>query len=315
MRWSRHVMADAPETVQSTNIASPFGGRARLVQTLDVSTLIAKYRHKCGIDVARWFSGLRAIHLYECTETGFRFWQPACIAGDEVFYHLVGSAWMQYYRTNRWEYGIARDFVKKHRDVLEIGAGRGFFLKSLEGVTNHAVGLELNGEAISTKVTKFPIEHAQLPDIVKRHPESFDVVCAFQVLEHIVDPCEFLNDAIRCLRNDGLVILSTPNLDYPPFRRQEDAFDLPPHHVGHFSELVFRNIARKLKLDVIAMRKEPRSYVPHHDNTRAGESIGRRYATTVMRGACNLLYRLRRAPGPNILVVMRKHSKPSSVLI
>lgn len=315
MLWSRDDMADAPAPVQSTNIASPFGGSARLVQTLEVSTLIAKYRHKCGIDVARWLNGLRAIHLYECTETGFRFWQPSSIAGDEDFYHLVGTAWKQYYRTDRWEYGIARDFVKKHRDVLEIGAGRGFFLKSLEAVTHHALGLELNGEAISSKVTKFPIEHALLRDTVKRHPESFDVVCAFQVLEHIVDPSQLLKDAIRCLRNDGLVILSTPSLDYPPFRRQEDAFDLPPHHVGHFNESVFRNIARNLKLEVVAIRKEPRRAVPYMDNTRAGESIGRRCATTVVSSACNLLYRLRRAPGPNILVVMRKSSQPSSALL
>ena len=308
-------MTSAPATTQPSVIDSPFGGSARLVQTLDVSILIAKYRHKCAIDVSRWFSGLCDIHLYECTETGFRFWQPASIAGDEVFYHLVGAAWMQYYRTDRWEYRIARDFVKQHRQVLEIGAGRGFFLKSLEGVTNHAVGLELNREAISSKVTKFSIEHAQLPDIVNRHAESFDVVCAFQVLEHIVDPCELLKDAVRCLRDHGLVILSTPNLDYPPFRRQDDAFDLPPHHVGHFSESIFRNIACKMKLEVIAIRKEPRRHVPHRDNTGVDESLGRRYATTLISGVCNVLYRLQRAPGPNIMVVMQKNSDPSSALI
>jgi SAM-dependent methyltransferase len=41
---------------------------------------------------------------------------------------------------------------------------------------------------------------------------SFDLVASFQVIEHLVDPTDYLREIVRVLRPAGALLLTTPNL-------------------------------------------------------------------------------------------------------
>jgi SAM-dependent methyltransferase len=43
-------------------------------------------------------------------------------------------------------------------------------------------------------------------------PASFELVVSFQVIEHLVDPSDYLREIARVLRPGGTLLLSTPNL-------------------------------------------------------------------------------------------------------
>jgi len=137
-------------------IQGPFGP-AKRVLSLPVKEILAAYRIKCGADVSRCFEGLAEVDLYECQVTGHRFWRPETIAADEETYHLLSAAWPGYYRSDRWEYRFVRNALRRTDNVLEVGCGRGNFLRSLEGRVLNASGIELNTEAIENKVTKFDV--------------------------------------------------------------------------------------------------------------------------------------------------------------
>lgn len=55
---------------------------------LDAATIVARYRES-KVDVARYFTGLTKVSIYECTETGYRFFHPPSLAGEADFYEQL----------------------------------------------------------------------------------------------------------------------------------------------------------------------------------------------------------------------------------
>lgn len=285
---------------------SPFGGTATVVQWLSPAVIAHMYRKKCGVDVLPSFGGAKDIGLYECSRTGYRFWRPACVAGSEDFYHSLSHSWHNYYRTERWEYPATRDRIRRGMRVLEIGCGRGYFLKSLEATGARCEGLELNSQAIDGKVTNSPIHLATIEDFANAKTGSFDVVCSFQVLEHIVDPYSFLKAAAACIPPGGMLAISTPNRQYCPHEHQEDAFDLPPHHMGHFDASTFRRIAPLVGLSQPEIRIQPRTFTPEPVSDVTHGTWAFKLAGAGAKMMLNLAYRATREPGPNLLALYTK---------
>jgi SAM-dependent methyltransferase len=297
----QRAIAGAPAAIDG-----PFG-KARLVLSLPTGDIVASYRRKCGADVAPWFGALREVHLFECAETGYRFWRPTSIAGDERFYEYLAECWPDYYHAERWEYPFVRKLLAPSERVLEVGCGRGFFLRSIERRVADAMGLEFSPAAIAAKVTRFDVFKTPIERVAATDPERFDVVCSFQVLEHVVDPHSFLAACVRCLRPGGTLALATPNHDSAMLANREDAFDLPPHHMGHWSTAVYRRLAALYGLDVARIHVERRYFALNDTVTAATRArLLYRAARRLSSIAMGFAYDAVHEPGNNILAILRK---------
>lgn len=294
------------QEIHESIVRGPFGHDAMREIVLDASVLVDMYVRKCGMDVSGLFAGVETIARYRCTATGYRYWLPARIAGDEDFYRKLSHAWPSYYRESRWEFSLAHTMLRDASRVLEIGSGRGQFLRSLEGRVPFATGLELNGDAIAHKLTQFPILAESTQTHAARVGESYDAVCSFQVLEHTPAPADFLSSAFACLRPGGVLLLSTPNHSYVPHFQREDAFDLPPHHMGHFDRNVYARLASVFGADLLRVIEERRAPSLETVTPRTESNTTYRLARATSKRLLALAYRLAREPGPNLFAVLRK---------
>lgn len=120
--------------------------------------------------------------------------------------------------------------------LLDVGCGRGdlgsWFVRRGWEVT----GVEPSPEACVVARARGIDARAGVLADVSLEPASYDAVVFRQSLEHVLDPVGDLRRALTALREDGLVIISVPNLGCWQRRRFAGAWfhlDLPRHRL-HF---------------------------------------------------------------------------------
>jgi len=98
--------------------------------------------------------------------------------------------------------------------LLEIGCATGEFCKAASDAGGRVVGLDCSPEAVEIGAMRYPgvtFRSGKLEDLVP--DATFDIICAFEVIEHVASPTLFLGAINRHLARSGIVALSTPNLD------------------------------------------------------------------------------------------------------
>lgn len=239
-------------------IKSPLTNSENTLFEKDISTsgIIQAYHKNFNIDVSNYFHGLPTISVYKCLDTGFRFFYPFNIEGDSKFYeHFQQFDW--YYMNWKWEHEMARNYIDQSMKILEIGCAQGAFIEKLSKSGIDTVGLELNEGAVQMGQKKgLKIFNQTIQEHAVAQKEKYDVVCSFQVMEHIVPIREVLQASIAALKKGGKLIISVPNND-SFLGMSVNYLNLPPHHMGLWSEEVFRNIAGIFNLKFVKVHFEP----------------------------------------------------------
>ena len=243
-----------------------YSNNITLLRSFDIEKIKQLYAKETRVDTSRFFEGLKEVELYECNDTGYRFYYPFTIYGDDKFYQDLNELNTWYYQDNRWEHPLALDFLKPAHKILEIGSGDGFFIKLCK--KNNIIditGLELNTAAAAKATQEGNIIHNEtIQDYSKRHVEEYDVVCNFQVLEHIVDIRSFIDASLKVLKKGGRMIIAVPN-NNPYLFEQDDyhTLNLPPHHAGLWNKAVFKNIEKTFGIKNIHSFTEPLGEIKH----------------------------------------------------
>jgi 2-polyprenyl-3-methyl-5-hydroxy-6-metoxy-1,4-benzoquinol methylase len=96
--------------------------------------------------------------------------------------------------------------------VLDIGCATGAILEYLKNRGWQTSGVEISPAAEYAKnIRNLDIQNSALENC-GFPPESFDVVLASHLIEHLNNPGIFLCETIRILRSGGYLILTTPNI-------------------------------------------------------------------------------------------------------
>ncbi|MBD3306100.1 methyltransferase domain-containing protein [candidate division KSB3 bacterium] len=123
--------------------------------------------------------------------------------------------------------------------MLEVGIGAGIFMELA-----HTQGWEIEGVEPSKAACNYVAQTLHLPThhgTVEAMPfpaKHFEVIVLRHVLEHILDPCTFLQELHRILRDDGIMCLVVPNFGGLHARVEKGQwFHLSlPYHVAHYTK-------------------------------------------------------------------------------
>ena len=239
---------------------------ARLIREIPCNSVAEQYRRVLNIDVTEYFRGNASLQLFECLRTGYKFYYPYDLFGDTSFYgQLEEKPW--YYVDWKWEHEKAIQFIPSGSKVLEIGCAKGSFLDRLQKNGCEAVGLELNPSAVaSARKRGVTVLEETVQDHALTNRQDYDVVCLFQVLEHIAEVRDFLNAAISLLRKEGHLIISVPDNSEKEYRslilNDSNILDMPPHHMGLWGNVALVNLGEIFPIRLEHMVAEPAQ--PHH---------------------------------------------------
>ena len=260
-------------------IASPVveGRNALLVSKIDFGSIARQYRHRYGVDVYAHLESPAPIvaGLYRCSATGYEFFHPPRLAGLSSFYEEM-QKFPWYYVPWKWEHEIAKSFLKDGDRVLEVGCGVGFFLKRIsEDMRVSCTGLEFNAKARSAGVFD-NIFGESIQDYAAHNPEGADMVCTFQVLEHVYDVEAFLTACCAALAPGGLLVISVPNNDSNIQYDKRNVLNMPPHHMGLWRAGSLASLVNHFPLVLEGIYTEPLSdsSIPWHTTLRHSKSIG-----------------------------------------
>lgn len=156
-------------------------------------------------------------------------------------------------------YQFASSYVRG-TSVLDAGCGMGYGAYYLAELAQNVVGVDVAPEAIEYCKAHYcrPNLRFLLMDCeALGFPAcSFDVVCGFEVIEHLPHAGKYLDEIRRILKPGGLAILSTPN----KMLSSPHAAPSNPHHVEEFDYKTFAAIlAERFSGVRICGQRDPRS--------------------------------------------------------
>jgi len=140
-------------------------------------------------------------------------------------------------------YAFASRFAPGAR-VLDIGCGAGYGTAELAGRARFAIGIDLAPEAIAHAKTAYSQANvsflAASATGLPFRDGSFELVTAFEVIEHLDDWRTLLSEARRLLHSDGVFLVSTPNKEY--YTASRGTAGPNPFHTHEFEFDEFRNV-------------------------------------------------------------------------
>ena len=130
-------------------------------------------------------------------------------------------------------------FIKREKQsgqLLDIGCGLGFFIK-----TAHKYGFDVYGIDVAKRAVQYVentfklIARVETLDELLRQGKRFDLITLWHVLEHFVNPVDELKKIRRLLNEGGVCFIEVPNLHSLRFKLSRNKWVGGNHPLYHRS--------------------------------------------------------------------------------
>jgi len=130
-------------------------------------------------------------------------------------------------------YAFARQYARGRR-ALDLGCGAGYGSAELAFSASSVAGLDIAPDAAASCRASYPSIPflAASATAVPFRANQFDLVVAFEVIEHLADYRALLDEVARVLTHQGLFIVSSPNRLY--YAEQRAKVGPNPYHEHEF---------------------------------------------------------------------------------
>ena len=156
-------------------------------------------------------------------------------------------------------YYAALDFVKGKKELigLEVGCGYGYLTMALNGLGHKFMGIEVSDYVVN-KCNELYGGGFYKADIRKlKIDKLLDLIIGLEVIEHLSEPLDFMKAAKNLLKNDGSILITTPDRTYLETRQTSQgqsmlmpgwAGEMPPIHLAIYSKKSMGWLAQELNM-------------------------------------------------------------------
>lgn len=188
-----------------------------------------------------------------CDACGFEFFDPA-LMGRDAFYEELQAQLPDYYPAHCATFRRVIQFARRRglHSVLDVGCGCGDFLDRAREAGLRTSGLELNPKAAAAAAAR---GHTVSGDTLVDHARAggagqHDLVTAFEVLEHVPNPVDFVAEAAALLPDGGFLAVTLPQRGGVHDLCPMEPHNWPPHHLTRWRRADFQRLAVRCGLEL-----------------------------------------------------------------
>lgn len=214
------------------------------------------------------------LDILECEQCGLVFLAgSSCI--NESFYKESGMHGEAPVDVTRWLKETAQDDQRRFQfleprlvgsSVLDFGCGAGGFLMKAQDLAEKTTGVELESRLSHHYIENRLMVYGRLEDLPAE--ESYDLITAFHVVEHLPDPRRVLRQLARHLLPDGEMIIEVPSSEDALLtlykNRPFSEFTYWSCHLFLFSPTTLVQLANQSGLDVRFVKQVQRYPLSNH---------------------------------------------------
>jgi SAM-dependent methyltransferase len=204
-------------------------------------------------------------NYYRCKRCRYLFVYPKPSSGElkkyyqnAHFYDKAESEEPRLVRESESRLRMLSRFAEEYglkKSLLDVGSASGIFLEQGRKNGWSVEGIELSPELVKKAKNKgFRVTEGLIEELPGN--SKFPLVTAWEVIEHCIDPIEFLMKLREHTQDGGLIALSTPLSNGLPALLLGSQFPMicPPEHISLFSRKSVTMLGERLRLKMVHFR-------------------------------------------------------------
>lgn len=111
---------------------------------------------------------------------------------------------------------LIRRYVElEGKRILDVGCGLGMYVEKFRQFSPDVFGVDIDPDKVAEASQRLPNIQVSPAEVLPFDDSSFDVIMLHEVIEHVDDDRASIEEAYRCLKPGGQIIIYAPNRLYP----------------------------------------------------------------------------------------------------
>ncbi len=219
----------------------------------------------CGKSENKNWGNKNGYNLAQCDHCGLIFVSPIPNESEDIYNksYFAGGEEFGYVDYDRDKEPMKHTFelyldnmehvLKRKGKLLDVGCATGYFMDIAKKRGWEVEGVEISEYAVGLGKSKGLIIHQGTLDNINLPEKSFDAITLLDVVEHLKDPRSVMVKAKKLLKEDGVVVVATPDSGSLWARIFGLSWHLvvPPEHLFLFNRKNFSNLLDSIKMNPV----------------------------------------------------------------
>jgi SAM-dependent methyltransferase len=181
-----------------------------------------------------------------------RLYQEEYFFGKEYFDYQADRPALEHNFAKRLK--TLNAYMSKTTNLVEVGCAYGFFLNLVKTRVGHHRGYDVSEDGITFARKQLGV-NASTDDFVQARitPSSVDIVCMWDVIEHLPRPEEYIKKVGEVLKPGGVLALTTGDISGWVARRRGPKWRMihPPTHLYYFAPDTLAKLLERYGLKLV----------------------------------------------------------------